>query len=140
MNLKKYAVFTALGVMALAGLALQASAQIYRAQFTLPVAAQWGAIHMQPGEYTLEAEVVASIPVIHLSGNGMSASVLTGPIMRTEPSDSRGHLELTEVNGAYAITKLVAATTGKEYSFAVPKNFGKAPLASAKMDVWAHRQ
>lgn len=114
MNLKHFAVVAALCTMAV-------SAQNYRGTFTLPVDAQWGLVHLQAGEYTVTTNIVGSAPVVYLTGNGVSASILPGPASRLEPSDKGGHLELTEVNGSYAVTKLFAGAMGREFSFPIPK-------------------
>ena len=99
------------------------SAQTYRGTFTLPVAAQWGAVHLQPGQYTVTTSVVGSMPVISLTGNGVSASILSGPVMATDISSKGGQLELAEMNGNYAVTKLVSSAIGREFSFPLPKGF-----------------
>ena len=118
MTMKHFVIVAALCTMAL-------SAQSYRGTFTLPVETQWGAAHLQPGDYTMSTDTVGSMPVIYVWGNGINVSILPGPTMNVDPSLKGGHLELTEVNGTYAVTKLVAGTVGKEYTFAVPKALSK---------------
>ena len=118
MNLKHFVVVAALSTMAL-------SAQSYRGTFTLPVEAQWGAARLQPGDYTVSTDTVGATSLLYLTGNGVSVSILPGPTLRTEPSYKGGHLELTEINGTYAVTKFVAGAAGKEFSFAVPKAMHK---------------
>ena len=114
MNFKQFAVVAALCTVAV-------SAQSYRGTFTLPVEAHWGAADLQPGDYTILSDTVGNRPVLYVTGNGTSAAVLPGPTFLITPSVKGGHLELTEVNGSYAVTKFVAASIGREFGFAVPK-------------------
>jgi len=140
MKLRGYAVFGALFTVALAGLAVPASAQNYKGKFTLPFEAHWGPVNLQPGEYTVSTDVVGGTPLIYVTGNGKTASIFPGPIEFRQPSDSRGELEVTEVNGTHVVTRFVAATVGKDYSFSIPKSiagkgFGAVALKKAAVPV-----
>jgi len=78
--------------------------------------------------------------LISLTGNGKITSILPGPIDVREPSDRGSRLELTEVNGTLVVTKFVAASLGKDYSFAIPKSisrngFGAVALKKAVVPV-----
>ena len=139
MKLKGYAVFGALCIVALAGLALPASAQNYKATFTLPFAAHWGSVDLQPGDYTISSNTLGT-PFLSVTGNGTTVSILTGPVELREPTGRSGHLELTDVNGTQVVTKFVASTAGKEYSFAIPKSiagkgFGAVALKKSVVPV-----
>ena len=125
MNFKRYAVFAALSAFALAGLAPAAVAQNYRGTFTLPFEAQWGNAHLQPGEYTVRTDTIVATPVMYLTGNGVAQSILSGPVRTGEISDKGSHLELTEINGTYVVSKLVAGGVGKEFSFATPRSLSR---------------
>lgn len=140
MKLKRYAVVGALFTVTLAGLTLPASAQNYKAKFTLPFEAHWGVADLQPGDYTVSTAIVGSVPVISVIGNGTTVSILTGPVDLREPSNGKGKLEITDVNGTQVVTKLVVASVGKEYSFAIPKSiagkgFGAVALKKAVVPV-----
>src|SRR5690242_945626 len=132
MKLKGYAVFGALFMVVLAGLTMPASAQNYRGKFTLPVEARWGAVNLQPGEYTISTDVVGGTPLIYVAGNGKTASIFTGPVEFRTPSDDRGQLELTEVNGTHVVTRFLAASVGKDYSFSIPKSIGGKGFVALK--------
>jgi len=132
MKLRGYAVFGALFTVALAGLAMPASAQNYRGKFTLPFEAHWGPAVLQPGEYTISTDVLGGTPVIFLAGNGRTASIFTGPVEFSQPSDVRGQLEVTEVNGTHVVTRFLAAAVGKDYSFSIPKSIGGKGFVALK--------
>jgi hypothetical protein len=121
MQFKRFAVFAALFTLALAGLTLPANAQQYKGTFTLPVEAHWGPADLEPGDYTIWTDTIGPARLIHVRGNGIDATILGGPVEWRETSDRGGRLELTEVNGKQAVTKLVAGTIGKEFSFDIPK-------------------
>lgn len=140
MKFKRYAVFAALCAVALAGMTLPASAQNYRGKFTLPFAAHWGSVDLQPGQYTITTDTVGSTPTIFLTGNGGMATVLPGTVLRTDASDKGGQIEITVVNGVQVVTRLVAAGIGREYTFAIPKSlagkgFGAVALKKAVVPV-----
>lgn len=140
MTLRRFAVFAAPCALVLAGLVLPASAQNYRGKFTLPFQAHWGAVDLQPGEYTIATATVGSTPVIYLTGNGGMASVLPGTVMIREASDRGGQLEVTDVNGTPVITRFVAASVGREYSFPISKSvarngFGAVALKKAVVPI-----
>jgi len=117
MNFKRFAVIAALCTAAL-------SAQTYRGTFTLPFDAEWGANHLPAGDYTITADMVGSQPVLNLTGNGIYAAVLAGPVSSVDITH-RGHLDITDVNGAHVVTGLVAGTAGKSYSFMIPKKLSR---------------
>jgi hypothetical protein len=140
MKLKGFVVSGALFTVALAGLALPASAQNYKAKFTLPFEAHWGAVVLEPGDYTITKSSVSAIPILSVTGNGRTASIIAGPAEVMEPSNGGGRLELTEVNGTHVVTRFYAATAGKDYTFAIPKplsrnGFGAVALKKAVVPV-----
>jgi hypothetical protein len=132
MKLRGYAVFGVLFTVALAGLAMPASAQNYKGKFTLPFEAHWGTVNLQPGDYTVSTDVIGGTPLIYVTGNGVMASIFTGPVEFRQPSDSRGQLEVTEVNGTHVITRFVAASVGRDYSFSIPKSIGGKGFVALK--------
>jgi hypothetical protein len=132
MKLRGYAVF-ALFTLALAGLTLPASAQNYRGKFTLPFEAHWGAVDLQPGTYAVSTDIVGATPVIFLMGNGTTRSIFSGPVEFREISDAGGRLELAEVNGTHVVTKFVASSVGKEYSFLIPKSISRSEFGAVAM-------
>jgi|ERR1051326_7267327 hypothetical protein len=139
MKMGRYAFF-ALSMAVLAGLALPASAQNYKGKFTLPVETHWGAAVLQPGEYTISTDSVGPTAVIVITGENSTASVFTGPVTFGAPTNGRGQIELTEVNGTHVVTRFYAAATGKDYSFSIPKSvlkngFGAVAMKKAAVPV-----
>ena len=120
MMLGRSAVF-ALFTVVLGGFTLPASAQNYRGKFTLPYEAHWGAVNLQPGEYTVSTDIVGGTPVLFVSNHRTTASIFTGPVDLVEASDN-GLIELTEVNGTHVVTRFLAGALGKDYSFRIPKS------------------
>ena len=132
MNVKRYVVFSALAIVALASVTLPANAQNYRGKFTLPFEARWGIVDLQPGDYTVWTDSVGSGPVIHVAGaNGTAATILAGPMELREASAGNGKIEITDVNGTQVITKFTAALVGKEFSFAIPNSLNRHGLGIA---------
>jgi hypothetical protein len=139
MNVKRYVVFSALAMIVLASVTLPANAQNYRGKFTLPFEARWGAVDLQPGNYTLWTDSVGAGPVIHVAGdNGTTATIMTGPMELREPTGGDGKIEISDVNGTQVVTKFTAALVGKEFSFAIPSSLtrhGLGIVASKKASI-----
>ena len=108
-----------------------ASAQEYKAKFSLPVETYWGGTILQPGEYTVWTENDRpAATVLRVSGNGKIATALIGPVeFRTITGHSR--IVLVDVGGMYALREFEAGVLGKSFSFALPKSIhGKAGRVS----------
>jgi hypothetical protein len=121
MDFKRCAISFALLTAVLGGLALPAGAQSYKGKFTLPYEAVWGTVVLQPGAYTVWSDATVASPFLHIEGNGKTANILVEVADTMEPSFQNGKLEITDVNGTYVVTKLIATTAGREFFFAVPK-------------------
>lgn len=124
MFVTRYAVLAALCTLAV-------SAQNYRGKVTLPVETHWGTFDLQPGDYTITTDTIATMPVIHVTGNGTSAFILA--TTRGIEEGQSGHIELSEVNGMYAVTKLTAGSANKEFSFQIPKSVKKAGFGAVAL-------
>jgi len=127
--------------LALAGLALgltttQARAEpVLRGTFELPAAAYLGNTLLQPGQYTIwmstEVRDVMHVPVIRVSGEGISATFLA--IARPDKQSGRNYLEIANVDGTYVIRAFDAGMIGESFAFGVTKNVkNKALRASAE--------
>ena len=130
----------ALGAMALLGAALvtaplaKANAS-YRGTFHLPFETYWGGAVLAPGDYTVSIESAAERSgVLHVEGANGSATILTGPVEARDIS-SKGRLILTNVNGVYAIRELDAGSTGKSYSFPLPKGISASASKTSTIAV-----
>src|ERR1035438_1687304 len=133
MKLNRFVVSGALFTVALGGFSLTATAQSYKATFTLPYEARWANVVLQPGDYTLTNTSVGSTPLISVAGNGKTASVFAGPYQILEPSERGGKLELTEVNGTYVVTRFLASAAGRDYSFAIPKSVSRGGFGAVAL-------
>lgn len=125
MQLRRFAVFGALATISLAGLMLPVSAQSYRGKFTLPFAVRWGSADLPAGEYTVATGQVGSAAVIWVSGKGITATIMPGPINLREATDAGAKIEVTDVNGTQVVTRFIASSAGKDYSFLIPKAIAK---------------
>ena len=138
MSIRGYTV-VALFTMALTGLASSASAQSYRGKFTLPYETRWGGADLPAGDYSVAVEVIRGTPVLTVAGNGFSRSIFAGIFDLHTPVDGNGKLEVTDVNGMHVVTRLIAASAGKEYIFPIPKalrnGYGAVALKKAAVPV-----
>jgi hypothetical protein len=137
MNLRKHFTIT----LAVIGLALgfttvQANAQpVLKGTFELPTAAYFGDTLLQPGQYTIwmstEARDIASVPTIHLSGEGVNTTFLA--IARPDKESARNALVIADLDGTYVIRAFDAGMLGETFSFGVTKKVkSKALRASAE--------
>jgi len=128
--------------LALVGLALglttmQANAQpVLKGTFELPAAAYWGNTLLQPGQYTIwmstEVRDLASVPVIHLTGEGVHAAFLA--VARPDKESGRNYLNVANIDGTYVIRAFDAGLIGESFAFGVTKNVkSKALRASAEL-------
>ena len=98
-----------------------ASAEEYKATFSLPVETYWGGTVLQPGEYTVWIEDSRpGATVLRVSGNGKIATALLGPV-EFRAVTGKGRMVLEEVGGMYALREFDAGALGKSFSFALPK-------------------
>ena len=90
-------------------------------KFNLPVEAHWGNAVLSPGAYRLSGPSVTSpIGVLYISGNGKTQMAV--PNMTEWGKDSnRSYLKLVNVDGAYVVREFVSGTTGRNYTFGIPK-------------------
>jgi hypothetical protein len=139
MNFKRCAISFALLAVVLGGLALPASAATYKGAFTLPSETVWGSTVLEPGDYTVFTDSFGPMPVIRVEGNGKTINVLSGPAQYSEPSaETKGQIEITEVNGTNVVTKFTAAAIGREFAFSVPRSIKKGnypPVALKKVAI-----
>lgn len=108
--------------------ALQASAQ--QARFHLPFEAHWGNTVLEPGDYELALSASEPIPILHLSGDSKSImvmSMLTG----IKPTSNRSFIQLVNVNGSYFVKQYESGSTGKVFSYRVPKMIDEPSAASS---------
>ena len=139
MNFKRCAISFALLAVVLGGLALPASAATYRGSFTLPSETVWGSTVLEPGDYTISTDVFAGSPILRIEGNGRTVNIFAGTIDYFDPTlQTKGSLELSEVNGTSVVTKLHATAIGLDFSFGVPRSVKKGnfpPVAMKKIAI-----
>jgi len=127
--------------LALTGLALglstfQANAQsVLNGTFELSEATYWGNTLLQPGQYTIsmstEPHDISRVPVIHLSGEGVNATVLTAATPAHE--SGRNYLDIANIGGTYVIRAFDSGLLGESFSFGVTKSVeNKAMRASTE--------
>lgn len=137
MNLRKHVTIG----LALIGLALglttaRANAQsVLKATFELPAAAYFGNTLLQPGQYTIwmstEAQDLARVPAIHVSGEGIRATFLA--IATPAQESGRNFLDVANIDGAYVIRAFDVGSIGESFAFGVTKSVkNKALRASAE--------
>jgi hypothetical protein len=130
--------------LALIGLALglttaRANAQsVLKGTFELPTAAYFGNTLLQPGQYTIwmstEAQDLARVPAIHLSGEGIRATFLA--IATPAQESGRNFLDVANVDGTYVIRAFDVGSIGESFAFGVTKSVkNKALRASAEPPV-----
>ena len=90
--------------------------------FTLPVAAHFGSVVLQPGEYRISA--LAGTSFIRVAGEGGIATILATSI---DPQAGRDHgkLTLANVNGTFALQRFESGVTGTRFDFDIAKLRGK---------------
>jgi hypothetical protein len=90
--------------------------------FTLPVAAHFGSVVLQPGEYTISA--ITGTSMIRVAGEGGIATILAASI-DTQAGREHGRITLANVNGTLALQRFDSGVTGKRFDFDVAKLPGK---------------
>jgi hypothetical protein len=135
MNIRKHLITS----LALAGLALglttvRAGAEpLLKGTFELPTAAYWGNTLLQPGQYTIwmstEARNIGYVPVIHISGEGVSATFLS--VARPEKESNSNHLDIANIDGTYVIRAFDTGLIGESFSFEVTKSVKSKALRAS---------
>jgi hypothetical protein len=126
MNIRKYVTMgLALGALALGLTAVPARAEaVLKGSFELPTAAYWGDTLLQPGQYTIwmsmEMHDVGRVPVIHVSGEGISKTFLS--VARPEAESARNALQIADINGTYVVRSFDAGLIGESFAFSVTKS------------------
>ena len=115
------------------GLGLTATrANAQQAAFHLPVAAHWGSIVLESGDYKLSASIGGSgNHLIYISQPGQGKVVLPEATEIPRRKLDGSSLELVNVNGAYFVRRYRSAVTGQVFTFAVPKATPETETASA---------
>lgn len=109
------------GAIAYLGLAA-ASASAQQAQFTLPMEAHWGKALLEPGVYTVKFPNAADpTPILHLTGNGKSVSVMLQSRDADDRIGAHGKLILRDVDGSYVVESISDPISQESYLFAMPK-------------------
>lgn len=122
-------------LLGVASLSILASAAIMQGAeqctFHLPVAAHWGKVLLQPGDYNLSlASSIVDQPIFRLDGAGTIAFEM--PLVSDEQSISdRSYLKLSEVGGDYFVREFSSGISGKTFQFAVPKEVRRQLATSA---------
>lgn len=126
MKAKRCAAWAASFTIALVGFVLPASAQPFRATVTLPTDARWGPAHLAAGEYTITTHGASAEGVMYVAGSGGTVIVRASMVENVDPVEHPGgKLEITNVNGAPVVTKLVFGSLGKAFTFTVPDAIAK---------------
>jgi hypothetical protein len=119
---------TVASLSALASAAIMQGAQ--QCTFHLPVAAHWGKVLLQPGDYSLSrASSIVDQAIFRVDGAGTTAFEI--PLLAEEQSPSdRSYLKLSAVGGDYFVREFSSGITGKTFEFSVPKEV-RRKLASS---------
>src|SRR6266700_8238797 len=118
MNFKRCAISFALLAVVLGGLALPASAATYKGTFTLPSETVWGSAVLEPGDYTVVMDVFGVTPILRIEGDGKTVNIFAGTIDLLESTyQTKGSLEISEVNGTNVVTRFHATAIGRDFTF-----------------------
>jgi len=128
----KSSCFLSLAAIAL-GLGLTATrASAQQATFHLPVAAHWGPIVLESGDYKISAVIGDSgNHLIYVSQPGHGKMMLPKAIEIPQHPLDGSSLELVNVNGAYFVRRYRSAVTSQVFTFAVPRATPETEVASA---------
>jgi hypothetical protein len=120
MSKMNWTLSTLLGVASFVVATPQASAQqLQLGTFKLPVAAHFGDVVLQPGEYTITKDGMSAI---RIRGEGGTVTMLANSI--DSALDFRqSKMTLLNFNGAYALTRFESEIQGRRYDFVPDKNF-----------------
>jgi hypothetical protein len=125
--------------LALTGLALGLTTVKANAQqglngtFELLETTYWGNTLLQPGRYTIsmstEASDISRVPIIHLSGDGVTAAFLA--IATPAHQSGRNYLDITSIGGTYVIRAFDSGLLGQSFSFGVAKSVKNKALRAS---------
>jgi hypothetical protein len=111
-------------VLALSVLGIGASlssAYAGQANFHLPFDAHWGTLTLTPGDYRIALpEAAAPVAVFYVKGQSAQGLELAGRFDFGE-AGGKSYLKLVNVNGEYFVREYVSGTSGKTFTFLVPK-------------------
>ncbi len=96
--------------------------EAYHGTFTLPVAAHFGSVVLQPGEYTVSA--LRGTNFIRIRGDRGIATILPSSVDH-QAAMSKSEITLENVNGAFALKRFDSGTLGSRFDFVVAKNVGR---------------
>ncbi len=144
MSFNKFTLFAASVAAVLATATVPAYAQQYRANVTLPFETRWGGAVLPAGDYVISTDAAQVLPSIHVRGEGVSFTVLSGPVTFTGADESKGWMEIADVNGTHVVTKLHSGLGGRDFAFMIPKDlksqgYGVAALQKASIPVTSGR-
>jgi len=140
MSFNKFALFAASVAAVLASATVPAFAQQIRAKVTLPFETRWGGAVLPAGDYVISTEAAVPLPSIHVRGEGLNVTVLSGSVSFTGVDEQGGHLEIADVNGTHVVTKLHSGLGGRDFAFMIPKRlktqgYGVVALQKASIPV-----
>ncbi len=144
MSFNKFTLFAASVAAMLASATVPAFAQQYRGTVTLPFETRWGGTVLPAGDYAITTDAAQVLPSIHVRGEGVSFTVLSGPVSFTGADENKGWMEIADVNGTHVVTKLHSGLGGRDFVFAIPKDlkrqgYGMAALQKASIPVTSGR-
>jgi hypothetical protein len=120
-------------VISFAAVAAFASAGIMqgaqKATFHLPIAAHWGEVLLQPGDYSMYLpELSTGDTKLLVRGEGKTA--FENPIVATTQTVSTtSYLKLREVAGNYFVREVKLGPSGHAFTFSIPKTGHREQMA-----------
>ena len=105
-----------------------------QAKFNLPIEVHWGSAVLEPGEYTISVPLAQSWPQqIVLMLNGKAVALL--PLTESGGNDSsRSYLQLVSVRNTYFVSEYNSGSTGKRFTFRIPKGAAEERRVSAQIN------
>jgi hypothetical protein len=127
MNISIGRVISLAAVAALAGTGLVQGAG--KTTFHLPVAAHWGRVLLEPGDYKMYLPEPSTGREQFLI-KGADKAVFEAPIVATtqKVSDS-SYLKLREVDGNYFVREFSFGPSGESFTFPIPKGSHRQQMA-----------
>ena len=119
MSISMASIFMLAAAAGLAGAGLMQAAE--QAKFHLPVAAHWGSVVLQPGDYNLWLpDVAAGERMFRIERDGKTVREL--PLVTdVQKTSESSYLELRQIDGDYFVRELSFGPTGRAFTFSVPK-------------------
>lgn len=127
-------------ILSIAGLAaaiglIASPLSAQQGKFNLPYEVHWGNAVLSPGAYRLSGPSVTSpIGILYISGNGQTQMAVPAVTGISKDSD-RSYLRLVNVGGVYVVREFVSGTTGRNYTFGIPKTLRLRMSPKADHDV-----